>query len=679
MARYAQSIDFILAQVRTLSGPVVGGQAFFYAAGTTTPKTIWLDRGKTTEAANPYTLGANATAQLFGDGLYRVVLTYPPTIIPGQDPIPGATIPGGDIDNIAFKDASGLAYDVADYASLAAACAALNGTGATLQYSTDQTLAANLTTDVELVPVNGAVINHGAYTITYSGTPARWPLAKIFNGTGAISGPKHVYPEWFGAVAEDALVSISKAIAVVANGGAVELTAGNYPISAVIDFPETSTKVKLFSKTGSAITVAGTHDCIDLTAQNENYGGHTLEGLTLTGPNNYYAGQMTISQGSGVRMQRAAGDTTNVNTAYNTVIRDCVIQGFKQGLRLRSAIKVHVEGKTFLRFNRYGVLFDGGAANANNFNGVTISMNDLAGVQSAGTTGGTLTDASSNVFSGCLLESNHAYGATGGIAIYLNRSYDFVFDGCYTEDHQYSVYLTNGASGNKFINQRTNKGPAGLDGILISGALCFGNIFQGCKAAGSTITDSNVEIDSADSLYNQFLDCEGFNFNPAVVLRMPYIRNMRPNAASQGGVGIISMPPHGFVDNVIEGVGAAQLEGIGTATATLHCRGMGELTLGAVVAAAGSNTTITTLEGLTPHSILVLWNYQTTRTVTIKHTSGTGNIVLKPTLSPTISVNDVTHTGTLAYTADAVMSQYGQMIVFYVTAYGRAYEIGRNF
>jgi len=32
MARNAQSIDFILSQVRTLAGPVVGGQAYFYAS-----------------------------------------------------------------------------------------------------------------------------------------------------------------------------------------------------------------------------------------------------------------------------------------------------------------------------------------------------------------------------------------------------------------------------------------------------------------------------------------------------------------------------------------------------------------------------------------------------------------------------------------------------------------------
>lgn len=70
----AQQVEFLLSQVRTTAGPLAGGTVAFYAAGTTTPKTIWLDRDKNTVAANPYTLDANGTAQLYAEGLYKVVI-----------------------------------------------------------------------------------------------------------------------------------------------------------------------------------------------------------------------------------------------------------------------------------------------------------------------------------------------------------------------------------------------------------------------------------------------------------------------------------------------------------------------------------------------------------------------------------------------------------------------------
>jgi hypothetical protein len=209
-ATNAQSIQFLLSQVRNASGSLAGGKVYAYATGTTTPKTIWLDRGKVTPAANPYTLDSNGTAQLFGDGLYHFVIKT------------SAGVTVYDRDGISIKDASGLAFDVADYASLAAAVTALGSTPATLQYSTDQTLAANLVipATLELMPLNGAVINHGAYTISYAGSTARWPVTQIFNGTGAVtlSNSKDAFPEWWGAKADgttDSATAINACIASV--------------------------------------------------------------------------------------------------------------------------------------------------------------------------------------------------------------------------------------------------------------------------------------------------------------------------------------------------------------------------------------------------------------------------------------------------------------------------------
>ena len=71
---YAKQIDFLLSQVRNSVGSLAGGTITFYAAGTTDLKTIWLDQDKASEAANPYTLDANGTAQLYADGIYKVVI-----------------------------------------------------------------------------------------------------------------------------------------------------------------------------------------------------------------------------------------------------------------------------------------------------------------------------------------------------------------------------------------------------------------------------------------------------------------------------------------------------------------------------------------------------------------------------------------------------------------------------
>jgi len=70
----ATQFDFLLSQVRTSTASLEGGKVYFYEAGTTTAKDVYLDRAQQTQAANPYTLDANSTALVYGAGLYRVVI-----------------------------------------------------------------------------------------------------------------------------------------------------------------------------------------------------------------------------------------------------------------------------------------------------------------------------------------------------------------------------------------------------------------------------------------------------------------------------------------------------------------------------------------------------------------------------------------------------------------------------
>ena len=92
----ALQIDMLLSQVRTnAGGSLAGGHVHFYSAGTTTNKTVWTDYAKTTPAANPYTLDANGTALLYGDGIYRIVIHT------------ATGVTAFDRDNIRYEDVSG--------------------------------------------------------------------------------------------------------------------------------------------------------------------------------------------------------------------------------------------------------------------------------------------------------------------------------------------------------------------------------------------------------------------------------------------------------------------------------------------------------------------------------------------------------------------------------------------
>lgn len=94
---FAKSIDFLFNQMRNASvGSLASGWIFFYSAGTTNAKAVYLDRLATQQAANPYQLSADGTAALFGDGLYRVVVKT------NLNNAPGVTV--YDYDNVQIID-----------------------------------------------------------------------------------------------------------------------------------------------------------------------------------------------------------------------------------------------------------------------------------------------------------------------------------------------------------------------------------------------------------------------------------------------------------------------------------------------------------------------------------------------------------------------------------------------
>ena len=87
------------------------------------------------------------------------------------------------------------------YGTLNQAVTAIGALKRTLVYGADITVSANIVipANIELLPYNGAVINHSTYTINYAGSTRRWDLSQKFNGTGVVTGLNEALPQWFGA------------------------------------------------------------------------------------------------------------------------------------------------------------------------------------------------------------------------------------------------------------------------------------------------------------------------------------------------------------------------------------------------------------------------------------------------------------------------------------------------
>jgi hypothetical protein len=490
----------------------------------------------------------------------------------------------------------------------------------------------------------------------------------------------------YGAVGNgttDDTVALQAAFDAVSNNGCIIFPpAKTFKTTSAITM-NPSTYGVVIQGNGSTIRAYHNGDGLNLTSTNENYSRFKVYDLTIQGPNVSFPANPTelagTSTGAAVRLGR--NDTTDTPSGYLSSFTNCTFQNFYQGVYLQSVLICEFSGGgTF--FNQYGVYIDGGQTNANVFNAFTVRQNRVIGVYSSGRTGGALNNATSNVFNACEIETNIPYDsstggypatfdATKGYGVKISNSYDFIFENCYFENHNYSIVIAASADDNQFKSCRFDGGGGGSPvqlrpgGVLITGGTCNNNIFDSCKMLSSSNTVVNVTIDTPASCFlNQFLDNMGFVFDYANLEKSTYIRNNRRQQGSVDGgqyVGTIKMPFQGYVDNIAEGTTPGTITGIGTATATLNVFGIGEVQFSSLIT---GNTTITTISGQSTGQFLVLRNYQVAYAVTLKAAaSGIGDIVL---------------TGN----ADVVFNAYGQQLVLYVTSGlggNRCYEVGRNF
>lgn len=302
MAQKGAIFEFLLNQQRVATGALAGGYAYFYEVGGTTPKTIWLDRDKITTAANPYQLDANGTAQLYGDGLYRIVI---------KD---SAGVTRYDRDNMRFTDAvsSGAELNASDYASLAAAVAAIGSTVATLVISSPQSVTDNLSipSTLSIRALNTGIITVASgKTLTINSNISAGDY-QIFAGSGTVTGLKETRPVWFGAVGNDSTdngTALNNAIAAVSSGR-VKVVSGTYRTKSTINM---KTGVDLILDNGAIIKQDAANINL-ITANNAN--NWKIQGGKLQGIN------------SGTSLTNSAG--IFVSNSDDTKVTGVTLNGF---------------------------------------------------------------------------------------------------------------------------------------------------------------------------------------------------------------------------------------------------------------------------------------------------------------------------------------------------------------
>jgi hypothetical protein len=196
MAQKAQIFDALLAGLRFDGATLSSGKAYFYSPGTTTAKTIYVDRNKQTTAANPYTLDINGRAEIFGDGVYDVVIKT------------AGGVTKATWENVAIQDVSTYIDNMENYASLNAAITAIGATPTRLLINSATSLTGNATVPatLEIVVTRAGSIALAGFSLAINGNFIAG-RHQVFTGSGTVTRLKDNMPEWWGAKSDGVWVS----------------------------------------------------------------------------------------------------------------------------------------------------------------------------------------------------------------------------------------------------------------------------------------------------------------------------------------------------------------------------------------------------------------------------------------------------------------------------------------
>lgn len=183
----ALQVSFLIAGLVDTDGlPLVSGTVGFFETDGVTPKTIWEDADKLVVSANPVTLDARGTAQVWADGLYSIEikdssgsvietiesLLFDPSTVTSELGIDASLFGSGD-------DADAISQAIAS---------AVGSDKTIFLIDQDWDIDANLTipANINLLYIYGAFTTvQGGFTLTFDGT-IQAPLYNILRGAGTV-------------------------------------------------------------------------------------------------------------------------------------------------------------------------------------------------------------------------------------------------------------------------------------------------------------------------------------------------------------------------------------------------------------------------------------------------------------------------------------------------------------
>jgi len=458
-------------------------------------------------------------------------------------------------------------------------------------------------------------------------------------------------------------LAMEKALAKIGAYGHVRL--GGKPVfNRTVKFNQYARGVRVFANNlctvefkhgGDGFLIEGYSDVVGA-----NYGQNSLDNIDVFGGDPLYpaAGYVRKNTGSGI----------NIVNGYYSNLNNVTSRGFKNGIRIRQGFQNNCTGACAFYGNEKGVFIDGAASNLNNFKGARIRLN-WVGVHIDGFNKGYGYYPTRNFFNGAYIETNLKYeGAylpnpgdgSYGVGVKLSQTYYNDFSGVYFEGQEFDVWLENSSSYNKFI--ATRHGAGGLADrackIMLKGANVNSNIFAFSDYIKDGTITSSLVSDNANQFDNKFIDCTGFIFDQTQILCYDNltIRGMAKNGINGDAFGAMTREATAYA-TAGGGTGVGSVDGIGTTSAVLNAKGLGEVALGNSITAP---TTITTITGLRKGQIFILKNYQPNHPVTIKASvDGINGLVLNGR-------------------RDCVLAAYSDSITFFVSGLGKIVEIGRT-
>lgn len=317
--------------------PLVGGNLYTYAAGTSTPKTTWQDAAGATPNTNPITLDSTGSALIFWSGNYKIVL---------KDSL-GNTV--YTVDNYNTDQASALQTQLAASAGSSMVGFIQSGTGSVARLTQDklrETISITdfgakcdgATDDTSAVAAaqtaaNGrALVFPGVTKIATSLTitaPIVDTNAQIFTigSQVKINNGREVRPEWWGAKAD----------------GAVDcLAAINAALAAAVDFPVSLSAASPGYRISGTITLRG-----DTTNGRQKLRGAGVNATSLL----YYGTGSAIQSNQGLADYCEASGFSLVNmatlgsqigldigTARNGKFKDLLVKNFLIGVDLQKNV-----------------------------------------------------------------------------------------------------------------------------------------------------------------------------------------------------------------------------------------------------------------------------------------------------------------------------------------------------